>query len=39
VVFPRRNAVDVEGLEPDVREGVEVVLAEEIASLVDTVLL
>lgn len=39
VVFPKLNEIDVNSLETDVREGVEVVLAEEIHSLVDMVLL
>jgi ATP-dependent Lon protease len=39
VAFPKRNEVDVNNLEADVREGVEVVLAEEIGSLIDVVLL
>lgn len=39
VVFPKLNEIDVNSLETDVREGVEVVLAEEIQSLVDIVLL
>jgi len=39
VVFPKRNDVDVDNLEGEVKEGMDVVLAEEIASLVDVVLL
>jgi len=38
VVFPKRNQVDVDSLEPEVREGVEVILADEIGSLIDLVL-
>ncbi len=38
VVFPQRNAVDVNSLEPDVREGIEVILAEDIVPLIDLVL-
>ncbi len=38
VVFPKRNEVDINSLETDVKEGVEIVLAEEIRSLVDIVL-
>lgn len=39
IVFPKRNEVDVESLEADVREGVEVELADELSSVIDTVLL
>jgi len=38
VVFPKRNEVDINSLETDVKEGVEIVLAEEIRSLLDIVL-
>jgi ATP-dependent Lon protease len=38
VVFPRRNEADVDGLEADVKEGMEVVLADDLASLVGVVL-
>jgi ATP-dependent Lon protease len=38
VVFPKRNEVDINSLETEVKEGVEIVLAEEIRSLVDLVL-
>ena len=38
VVFPKGNEVDVSSLEDEVKEGVEVILAEEIAPLVDVVL-
>jgi ATP-dependent Lon protease len=39
VVFPKRNAVDVADLEPEVIEGLEVILADEVSALVDVVLL
>lgn len=39
VIFPKRNEVDVASLEAAVKEGVEIVLAGEISSIVDTVLL
>ena len=39
VVFPKENEVDIERLEEEVKEGVEIVLADEIAPLVDLVLL
>jgi ATP-dependent Lon protease len=38
VVFPRRNEADVDSLEPDVKEGMEVVLADDLTSLVKVVL-
>jgi ATP-dependent Lon protease len=38
VVFPKRNEVDVNNLEPEVKEGVRILLAEEITSLLDVVL-
>jgi ATP-dependent Lon protease len=38
VVFPQGNEVDFNSLEADVREGVEVILAEELRALVDVVL-
>jgi ATP-dependent Lon protease len=38
VVFPKGNEVDVSSLEDEVKEGVEVILAEEIAPLADVVL-
>ncbi len=38
VVFPQRNAADVNSLEPDVKEGTEVILAEDIVPLIDLVL-
>jgi ATP-dependent Lon protease len=37
VVFPKRNEVDVNSLPGDVKEGVEVVLAEDIGELIDLV--
>jgi len=39
VVFPKQNQVDLDDLEPEVKEGLEIVLAEEIEPLVDLVLL
>jgi ATP-dependent Lon protease len=39
VVFPQKNAVDLADLEPEVKEGLEIVLAEDLDSLVDLVLL
>ncbi len=39
VVFPKQNEVDLNDLEPEVKEGLEIVLAEEIEPLVDSVLL
>jgi len=39
VAFPEKNRIDVESLPKMVREGMEVVLAEEIAQLIDLVLL
>lgn len=38
VVFPQSNEVDFNSLEADVKEGVEVILAEELRALVDVVL-
>ncbi|GLI32958.1 endopeptidase La [Desulforhabdus amnigena] len=37
VILPLANEVDVQGLEADVTEGLEVVLADEVQSLVDVV--
>ncbi len=39
VVFPKQNEVDLNDLEPEVKEGLEIVLAEGIEPLVDLVLL
>lgn len=39
VIFPQRNEVDVNSLPDDVKEGLEVILADDIAELVDGVLL
>ena len=39
VVFPKQNEVDLHNLEEEVKEGLEIVLAEEIKPLVDLVLL
>ncbi len=38
-IFPKQNEVDLNSLEPEAREGMEIVLAEEITPLVDLVLL
>jgi ATP-dependent Lon protease len=38
VVFPRGNEVDVNGLETELREGLEVILAEEVTQLTELVL-
>lgn len=37
VVFPKRNETDIANLEPEAKEGIEVVLAEEISSIVKIV--
>ena len=37
VVFPKRNETDIANLEPEAKEGIEVVLAEEISSIVNIV--
>jgi ATP-dependent Lon protease len=39
VVFPKKNEVDVNNLEPDITEGVEIVLLEEAGGLADVVLM
>jgi ATP-dependent Lon protease len=39
VVFPQQNEVDINDLEPEVKEGLEIVLADRIDPLVDLVLL
>jgi ATP-dependent Lon protease len=39
VVFPRPNEVDINDLEDTVKEGLEIILAEDFGSLVDLVLL
>ncbi|MBI4644758.1 MAG: endopeptidase La [Deltaproteobacteria bacterium] len=39
VVFPKQNEVDINNLEEEVKEGLEIVLAEEIQPLIDLVLL
>jgi len=39
VVFPKRNEVDLNSLETDVKEGIEIILADEIRSLIDVVLI
>jgi len=38
VIFPRRNAVDVNNLEPESCEGLEVLLADDIKSIVERVI-
>ena len=38
VIFPKRNAVDVNNLEPESCEGIEVVLADDIKSIVKRVI-
>ncbi len=39
VVFPKQNEVDIDNLEPEVKEGLEIFLAAEIKPLLDLVLL
>ncbi|MCL4503582.1 MAG: endopeptidase La [Deltaproteobacteria bacterium] len=39
VVFPKKNEVDINDLEPEVKEGLEIVLADDLEPLVDLVLL
>jgi ATP-dependent Lon protease len=39
VIFPRRNEVDVNSLPDDVKEGLEMFLGDDVAELVDAVLL
>jgi ATP-dependent Lon protease len=39
VVFPQKNAPDIADLEPEVKEGLEIVLADDLTPLVDLVLL
>jgi ATP-dependent Lon protease len=39
VVFPKANEVDISDLEPEVKEGLEIVLAEDIKPLLNLVLL
>ena len=39
VVFPKANEVDINDLEPEVKEGLEIILAEDLKPLVDLVLL
>ena len=38
VIFPKRNAVDVSNLEPESCEGIEVLLADDIKSIVERVI-
>ncbi|MFP3867895.1 MAG: endopeptidase La [Desulfobacteraceae bacterium] len=39
VIFPKQNEVDLNNLEPEVKEGLEIVLAEDIPPIIDLVLL
>jgi ATP-dependent Lon protease len=39
VVFPQANEVDITDLEDEVKEGLEIILADQIEPLVDQVLL
>ena len=39
VVFPQKNEPDINDLEPEVKEGLQIVLADDLESLVDLVLL
>ena len=39
VVFPKKNAVDIADLEPESKAGLEIVLADDLESLMDLVLL
>ena len=39
VVFPNRNEVDVASMEPEHMEGLKIMLKDDIASMVDLVLL
>ncbi len=39
VIFPQGNAVDVRNLGDEVKEGLEIILAEEVGQIVDTILL
>jgi ATP-dependent Lon protease len=39
VVFPQANQVDINDLEDEVKEGLEIILADDIDPLVDLVLL
>jgi ATP-dependent Lon protease len=38
VVLPERNRVDIQALDEDVREGIEIVLADDVTRIVDVVL-
>ena len=38
IIFPDRNRVDIENLEPDVKEGIELILTTDISSILDLVL-
>lgn len=38
VIFPRRNDVDIHGLDPEVCEGMEIVLADDIQSIIGRVI-
>jgi ATP-dependent Lon protease len=39
IIFPEANKIDIEDLDPEVREGVELIVAGDIFSIVDRVLL
>ncbi len=39
LVFPRQNDADLAGLEDEVKEGLEIILADNLENLVDLVLL
>lgn len=38
MVFPEPNRIDIEGIEEELRKGVEVVLARDVASVAEVVL-
>ncbi|MDR3556927.1 MAG: endopeptidase La [Syntrophobacteraceae bacterium] len=39
VIFPEANAIDIEGLDADIREGIELLVAGDISSIVERVLI
>jgi ATP-dependent Lon protease len=39
IIFPEANKVDIDGLDPDVREGVELIVSNDIFSILDKVLI
>ena len=39
VIFPEANAIDIEGLDADIREGIELLVAGDISSIVEKVLI